>query len=457
MRIVDMGGRGVLLAACRILLVILLAGAWNRAGAAAPGPADSGGTAPSPTAGAPADTTLEVRLQSAFGFLPELSGLEARVQGGVVRITGMAPSPEAHRTAVDMARSMPGVVYVDDRVEEATALGTRLDPTWEKLRAYFQKVLATVPLLVVALVIVVLFTLLARVVRDWQGPFRPAAETPLMRSILRQLAAVVIFLVGLYVGLELLGATTFVGAMLGAAGVVGIAVGFAFRDIVENYLASLILSVRQPFARNDHVRIDSFEGRVIRLTMRETVLMTLDGNHLRIPNALVFKSVMLNYTRNPYRRLDFPVGFGTGVDLAAAQTVGRGELASVPGVEADPPPFTRVEVLGDSTVTVRFFAWVDQRKVDFAKVRSEALRRVKGALEEAGLDMPVPAYQVQLTRAPRPGAPGAGAASPAPVSAAAEAVPAAHEVSVDHYLEDQIEADRRRGDDEDLLDPGGAP
>ena len=67
---------------------------------------------------------------------------------------------------------------------------------------------------------------------------------------------------------------------------------------------------RQPFRANDHVVIDSFEGRVIRLTSRATVLMTPDGNHLRLPNAMVFRSVILNYTRNPSRRFEFDVGIG---------------------------------------------------------------------------------------------------------------------------------------------------
>src|SRR3546814_11904518 len=84
-----------------------------------------------------------------------------------------------------------------------------------------------------------------------------------------------------------------------------ISIGFAIRDTVDNYVASLMLSLRQPFRANDHVVIEGHEGRVVRLTSRATILMTLEGNHLRIPNSTVFKAVILNYPRNPERRFDF--------------------------------------------------------------------------------------------------------------------------------------------------------
>jgi small-conductance mechanosensitive channel len=85
---------------------------------------------------------------------------------------------------------------------------------------------------------------------------------------------------------------------------------------VENYIASILLSLRQPFSPNDHVVIEGYEGLVLRLTSRATLLMSFDGNHIRIPNAMVYKSVIVNYTRNPRRRISFQVGVGTDVNLS---------------------------------------------------------------------------------------------------------------------------------------------
>ncbi|MCB1707020.1 MAG: mechanosensitive ion channel, partial [Halioglobus sp.] len=186
--------------------------------------------------------------------------------------------------------------------------------------------------------------------------------------------------VGLLLALELLDLTAMVGALLGAAGVVGIALGFAFKDIIENHLAGILLSLRQPFAPGDHLSIDGHEGKVVGLTTRATLLMTLDGNHLRIPNSKVFNAVMLNYTRNPLRRFQFELGVGATDDLAQAQQLGIAAIAGSGVVSAEREPRAVVSELGDSNVVVRYSGWVDQRRHDFQAARSLCLMRAKTAL-----------------------------------------------------------------------------
>src|SRR3546814_10287465 len=88
-------------------------------------------------------------------------------------------------------------------------------------------------------------------------------------------------------------------------GVIGLVLGFAFKDIAENYIAGVLLSVRKPFSPGELIAIEDYQGKVVALTSRTTILMTLDGNQLQLPNALVFKSVLLNYSQNPRRRFDF--------------------------------------------------------------------------------------------------------------------------------------------------------
>lgn len=201
----------------------------------------------------------------------------------------------------------------------------------------------------------------------------------------------------LALALQILDATALVGAVLGTAGVLGVAIGFAFKDTLENYLAGILMSLRQPFAPRDHVVIGGNEGLVVSMTSRATILMTPDGNHLRLPNALVFRSVMLNYTRNPSRRFELDVGIGVNEDLVLAQQIGVDELSRLDGVISRPPPRAYIAALGDSNVQLRFHGWVDQRTHDFLMVKSEAIRKVKLALEGQGMDMPEPIYRVQIT------------------------------------------------------------
>tara|TARA_R110002096_G_scaffold44524_9_gene119894 strand:+ start:51699 stop:52694 length:996 start_codon:yes stop_codon:yes gene_type:complete len=316
--------------------------------------------------------------------------------------------------------------------------------SWGRFTGKVDSFVEYLPILGIALCVIVAFSLLASLVRRWDGPFRVFSASTLLRAVLRNIAATILVLTGIFIALDLLDATKIVGAVLGAAGVLGLALGFAFKDIVENYLASILLAVRRPFRARDHVIIGGHEGKVMSLTLRETVLMTLSGNHLSLPNGAVFKSVITNFTRNPRRRFEFGVGAGTNEDLTAAQELGVATLTAMKGVSDDPGPFSRVDELGDSSVTLRFFGWVDQREHDFMRVRSEAIRKVKIAFDNAEIEMPEPMYRVALIQGTAPAADAGMAKQSKP------AVSRDLDTSRDDDIDRQIAADRH-DDGENLL------
>ncbi|MBL0967374.1 MAG: mechanosensitive ion channel, partial [Blastomonas sp.] len=222
------------------------------------------------------------------------------------------------------------------------------------------------------------------------------APNAFLADLLAGAVRVIAIVGGIIVALQVLDATALLGLVLGSAGIIGIALGFAIRDTVDNYVSSLMLSLRQPFRANDHVIIDDKEGRVIRLTSRATILMTLDGNHLRIPNAAVFKANILNFTRNPQRRFQFDVGVDAAADPLAAMREGLAAIQALPFVLEDPPSHAVIDKIGDSTIDLRFFGWLDQRRTDFGKGRSLAIDAAKRALEGAGFDLPEPIYRVRM-------------------------------------------------------------
>ncbi|CAN5647529.1 hypothetical protein BH23PSE2_BH23PSE2_03020 [soil metagenome] len=325
-----------------------------------------------------------------------------------------------------------------------------LQPVAERLIEDGYRLLAALPLLLAAVIVVWLAWRIGRWLSRRAAFDRVSWRNPFVQDLARTTVRWVILLVGVLVALEIMNATALVGAVLGTAGILGVAIGFAFRDILENYIAGILMSLRQPFAPRDHVVIDGNEGFVVALNSRATILMTLDGNHLRLPNALVFRSVTLNYTRNPSRRLQFEVGIGVEEDLVRAQAIGIEELERIDGVIPTPPPLAIISELGDSNVQLRFSAWVDQRTHEFRLVRSEAIRRVKLALEAEGMDMPEPIYRVQLSER-------TAETAKAPVAPARGSVSHKKADEVDTRakpeLELQIEEDRRLHGTNDLLDP----
>ncbi|MEM7566186.1 MAG: mechanosensitive ion channel domain-containing protein, partial [Pseudomonadota bacterium] len=200
---------------------------------------------------------------------------------------------------------------------------------------------------------------------------------------------------GLVLALDILGATALIGTVLGAAGLVGLAVGFAVRDTVENYIASILLSLRQPFRPNDLVLIEGIEGHVTAMTSRATVLTTLESNHVRIPNATVFKAVITNYSREPVRRFDFRVGVETD-DLRRAVDLGLESIRALDFVLDDPDPIGFIEGVGDSAIVLFFAGWIDQRTTSWPKAKSEAIRVVMLAFEAADIGVPEPIYRLRF-------------------------------------------------------------
>ncbi|MEI2431166.1 mechanosensitive ion channel [Lysobacter yananisis] len=267
-----------------------------------------------------------------------------------------------------------------------------------RLLAELYRFVAAAPLLLLAL----LLTLAAWWFGGWLARRalidRLAGANPFLKNLLATTLRGGCALLGLAVGLQLMNATAIVGALLGTAGVVGIALGFAFKDIIENYIAGVLLSLRQPFRPHDHVRIAEHEGLVMAMTARATVLMTLDGNQLRVPNAIVFKSVILNFSQNPSRRFEFDLSAPFDGALEATQARIRRRVEAVDGVLREPDAEVLLVSSGDGKAGVRVRGWIDQGRSDIDQVRSAALRAATAALQ-ADAAAPAPAA------AARPGAP----------------------------------------------------
>lgn len=193
--------------------------------------------------------------------------------------------------------------------------------------------------------------------------------------------------------------------------------------------------------------MDGTEGKVMRLTSRATVLMRVDGNHVRIPNAKVYKATIVNYTRNPLRRIEFDVGVDTDLDLSRPRELAVRTLASLSGVLESPPPACLVQELGDSRVILRLYAWIDQRESDYLKLKSEAQRLVKEAFDDAGIVMPEPMYNIKLRPPRKP----AGREEPKRAPQEAAQADTAVDTAPDRAVVKQMRDEKRDSDAEDLL------
>ena len=341
------------------------------------------------------DQKIKQRLRDIFTELDALRNIGIAANKGVVTLSGEIDSSATADKAIQFARLVEGVVEVENELKVNRSLGKRLQTTWNKLWLMSKETLANLPLLLISLLIISSFWWLGSWIAK-QKFYRRISPNYFIANLFGQITHLLFIIFGVVLALALLDATALIGTILGAAGIVGLAVGFAVRDTVENYISSILLSLRNPFEANDYVSIDGNAGNVLRLTGRATILLSPEGNHIRIPNSTVFKAVITNYTRHPERRFQFDVGVDTELELLTVQALATKVLKNTEGVLDTPKPLVVIQELGDSNVLLRIYAWVNQDNHSYSKVRSETIRAVKEAFDDANIVMPEPIYNLRL-------------------------------------------------------------
>lgn len=402
-----------------------------------------------------ADELIRERLERIFSQIDGLGGVEIAVSEGVVTLRGGVADQADVQQADDIAHRVRGVVAVQNNTSASVDVGERVSPFFRRIQNMAQDAIGAAPLFLLAILVFALVGGLGWWLASLSRFWRRLSPNPFIGELLAQAVRVIGFVIALIVALNLVGATALIGTILGGAGVIGLAIGFAVRDSLENYISSIMLSLRQPFRANDHVVIDGNEGKVVRLTTRATVLMTLDGNHLRVPNATVFKAVILNYTRNPERRFTFELGVDAQDDPIDAIGVGVQALRDLPFALDNPVPAGVVLSVGDSNIVLQFSAWLDQREADFLRGRSQAIRATKAALEAGGFTLPEPIYRLRIDELPNPAAaPEAGRpAAPSDERPTRPVIAEVASVEPDDHLDNTISAERRVSAEDDLLNP----
>lgn len=342
----------------------------------------------------PADGAIQHRIAEIYAQLDGLRDVDVRVTAGVVHLRGTTESIADEQRAISIARRIEGVVEVTSDVHAPEQL---LATTWRSFRRVARSAFEIVPQLSAASVVFVPFVVLSLLVGRWRRPFHRLGVSQLTGSLVRFALRGALLVTGVLLGLEILGITGVIGAVVGTLGILGLVAGVVFKDWVANYFPSVVLGMHPPFKAGDLVQIGDREGRVIKIAPRATILMTLDGEEVRVPNSALFEEVLLNYSHFRERRLRFVVPLALRADVHAAEELGREALLALRGVMAEPAPFMRVRELGRDRVDVEFFAWIDQDAVNFRTVESRARRAVHEALTAAGI--PRPTFKVRAATA----------------------------------------------------------
>ena len=320
----------------------------------------------------------------------------ASVRDGVVFLDGRTTRDAYKEWAGALARNTQDVVAVVNRIQVIEPVNWDVTPAVNELRSLWRGFVASLPILLFAILILIVAWLAAKLA-GWlaRRALRNRVASPLLRNVLATVVfSVPIFLVGLYLVLQISGLTRLALTVIGGTGLAGLIVGIGFRDIMENFLASILISTRSPFHTGDRIQVAEYIGIVQQVTTRGTILMMLDGNHVQIPNSTVYKSNIVNFTANPLLRLDFNIGIGYEDSVPEAQAAIREVLRTHPALLSDPEPLVLVDSLGSSSVNLRIFFWINGHEHDALKVKSAIIRLVKRAMKEGQFTMPDEAREV---------------------------------------------------------------
>ncbi|MEZ4681242.1 MAG: mechanosensitive ion channel family protein [Caldilineaceae bacterium] len=253
----------------------------------------------------------------------------------------------------------------------------------ETINAMINGFLALLPNLVIALVILIIFYFLGKALRGLIGRATTNRSSANLGLVLGRLTQWLTLLLGLLVALAIVAPSVQPVDILSTLGIGGVAIGFAFRDILQNFLAGLLILLRQPFRIGDQIVVGDYEGTVEEIETRATMIKTYDGRRVVIPNGDIYTSSVVVNTAYETRRSQYDVGIGYGDDIAQAKQIMLHAMQTCEGVAADPAPDVLTAELAGASVNLRARWWTHSSRADVVKVSDRVITAIKNDLSDA--------------------------------------------------------------------------
>ena len=275
----------------------------------------------------------------------------------------------------------------------------------EKLKEEFSSLLVSIennlPTLITAVLVLVIGFFMANKIKAFiQKRTQPKSESVLAGGFVAQFVNTTIKFLTIVVALRIIGFTDLTSNLLAGAGIITAILGFAFKDIGENFLAGILLAFKSPFKINDLIETEGVIGNVVDLTIRETRIKTLDGKDVFIPNGQIIKNPLYNYTIDGFLRYDFVVGLDYNSNIKQAIQVIIDTVNNVENVlKGDKKPTVAVEEFAPSTINIRVFFWIDtfqsRSKSYHIGIESEVMKRVLESLTQEGFGLPADIVEIK--------------------------------------------------------------
>lgn len=262
----------------------------------------------------------------------------------------------------------------------------------DKLMNWLETTIAMLPNLVVALLILIVFFILGRLVRKGvKHMLEKTTSNKTIINLLETIVGVLVIGVGIFIALSVLKLDGAVTSLLAGAGIIGLALGFAFQDIASNFISGIILSIRHPFGIGDIIETNDYYGTVVKMNLRNTIIRTVQGQIVYIPNKSVFENPLENFTAESNRRIDLSCGVSYGDDLEKAKEVAVEAVKELDNYDDSKDVEFYYDEFGGSSINFKIRFWVKFRtNPDYWSARSNAIMAITKAFDENDIMIPFP-------------------------------------------------------------------
>lgn len=262
----------------------------------------------------------------------------------------------------------------------------------EKLGGWFDVVISHIPNFIVAVIIAIIFSFIARLAgKGMKKVLRRSLDSTQIADLMASIFKVIVLSVGVFIALDFMGLKSTVTSLLAGAGIVGLAIGFAFQDMTENLIAGIAMGIRKPFKAGDVIETDNVFGSVHSINLRNTLIESFYGQLILVPNKILFRNVLRNYSTLGVRRIEVPVGISYADDIEKASEVIVEKINQFDFVIRKDETAVYAEGFGDSSINLLVWFWIKYPgEPDFMTVRHKGVVAVKQALDAADISIPFP-------------------------------------------------------------------
>lgn len=293
---------------------------------------------------------------------------------------------------------------MDEFTEETTNVWSELQRSFEN---FFQNMVDHAPRIVIGVLLFIFFWGLAFVLRRIFTRFWASrADDPLLLKFIGNIIFWVVLLAGLSLFLKQVGLGDLAGGLVAGAGVSAIVIGFAFKDVGENFLSGIFLAFRRPFRIGDIITITDISGKVVGLDLRITHMRTFEGKDVFIPNSIIFKNPLFNHTKDGLMRFDFGFGLDYGDDVRGALDKVQAFLNQNETISQreNIKPFVIIEEFGTSTINFRIFFWIEDYHFPYKArlTRTRLMEDLLLLLVKEGFNLPADIVELKIYQKDNP-------------------------------------------------------